>query len=820
MLSPRSKTQTQLLIAFFTCFLALLVVPALVYAQAPGGSSGSALNELGDRQILVMFEEDVLSLPPRAVKASPEEAIMPANVRAAVSSLNAEDINAGYPGFERADTLRILSDGRIYRAPDYTNLFVITLPSQVDRDEAVALFEALPQVRYAEKNQRVFVRAATTTSDFSTGSLSTTAYPSQSGAAPVFPSGQSRFTEQWGLYNPNGPDIRAPYAWGITRGSPSIKIGVIDTGVEAAHRDLSGKVSGVLTDRDVLYSHGTHVAGIAAARGDNPGGGTVGVDWYAKIHSEQTGDSDTHSDWLTQTAQAIDRTVNANVRVMNNSWGYAYSSLTLSNALVAAQRADILLVHANPYNKGGIHHESNYPNNIGPWILNVGAIGSDGLPHGNTGSRWFTDVGAPGGNILSTVRGNNHGSLSGTSMAAPFVSGTASLMLSVNPTLRNYDLEQILKRTARRTDGGTGWDSRVGYGMIDAYEAVRAVVAPNTVVHGAASFVQTNSNVTQTFTNAPATGIAAGSYFVDIYRLQATPSFYYDDLPWAWLGTGPGFSGANPNDAQPWLYQSVSQSSAVLRTFFYYIRSNMTGQTVNRWVPFDPYDSYNHQSGRFEYTVLGKPGTPPLTVSITNSPGFLREGDFGSWTATATGGPSGDHTFRWYARPEGVIHPTLVREHTTSSSTDTYGTIVSESFRLSVRVDRGGQSAESPWQFVFVEPEDCDPQVEICSAPPGNFVAESMQPDAYLLGSNYPNPFNSTTEIQYALPEAARVSIIVVDLLGREVARPVDGRQERGYHTAMIDGTAWSSGVYIYRMEATGESGETFTDTRRLTLLK
>ncbi len=95
-----------------------------------------------------------------------------------------------------------------------------------------------------------------------------------------------------------------------------------------------------------------------------------------------------------------------------------------------------------------------------------------------------------------------------------------------------------------------------------------------------------------------------------------------------------------------------------------------------------------------------------------------------------------------------------------------------------------------------------------------------MQPDAYLLGSNYPNPFNSTTEIQYALPEAARVSIIVVDLLGREVARPVDGRQERGYHTAMIDGTAWSSGVYIYRMEATGESGETFTDTRRLTLLK
>lgn len=93
-------------------------------------------------------------------------------------------------------------------------------------------------------------------------------------------------------------------------------------------------------------------------------------------------------------------------------------------------------------------------------------------------------------------------------------------------------------------------------------------------------------------------------------------------------------------------------------------------------------------------------------------------------------------------------------------------------------------------------------------------------PVEFDLDANYPNPFTTSTEIRFSLPEAADVSLIVVDLLGREVARLVDGRREVGYHRARVDGGGWAGGVYLYRIEATGASGEHFTHTGRMTLMR
>ncbi len=88
-------------------------------------------------------------------------------------------------------------------------------------------------------------------------------------------------------------------------------------------------------------------------------------------------------------------------------------------------------------------------------------------------------------------------------------------------------------------------------------------------------------------------------------------------------------------------------------------------------------------------------------------------------------------------------------------------------------------------------------------------------PDTYTLDANYPNPFNPTTTIQYALPAEGQVRLAVYDMLGREVARLVDSNQKAGTHRVSFDAQDLSSGVYIYRIEANG-----FTQTRQMTLVK
>ena len=94
------------------------------------------------------------------------------------------------------------------------------------------------------------------------------------------------FSLQWGLYVPGThpdsilSDIRAPEAWDIFKGSPDVKVGVIDEGVNWEHEDLIGRVES--GDRNFVGSHGTHVAGIIAANTNNTIG-IAGVDWHAKI---------------------------------------------------------------------------------------------------------------------------------------------------------------------------------------------------------------------------------------------------------------------------------------------------------------------------------------------------------------------------------------------------------------------------------------------------------------------------------------------------------------------------------------------------------
>ena len=96
---------------------------------------------------------------------------------------------------------------------------------------------------------------------------------------------------------------------------------------------------------------------------------------------------------------------------------------------------------------------------------------------------------------------------------------------------------------------------------------------------------------------------------------------------------------------------------------------------------------------------------------------------------------------------------------------------------------------------------------------------QEILPSEYALEAAYPNPFNPTTEIRFALPEAADVRLVVYDALGREVARLVDGPVSAGYQHATFEASNLPSGVYLYRLEAQG-SAEIFSKTGRMVLVK
>jgi parallel beta-helix repeat protein len=97
----------------------------------------------------------------------------------------------------------------------------------------------------------------------------------------------------------------------------------------------------------------------------------------------------------------------------------------------------------------------------------------------------------------------------------------------------------------------------------------------------------------------------------------------------------------------------------------------------------------------------------------------------------------------------------------------------------------------------------------------------SVQPGTFDIGSNYPNPFNPSTTLQFSVPEKSTVSLVVTDLLGRTVATLVAGDVEAGVHTAIFDASALESGTYMARYEATGQtSGLTFARTIKMTLGK
>jgi hypothetical protein len=304
-----------------------------------------------------------------------------------------------------------------------------------------------------------------------------------------------RFYLQWNLHNTGqaptygdpDADIDAPEAWDYTAGSYSVLLGILDSGIAMqygflSHPDLDNPFR-ILQGEDYTgdgegvqdnTGHGTHVAGIAAAEGDN-GIGIAGVCWEPCVLVQQvfSGPGGLWSWFYEGLIDAIDIW---GCDVINFSGCGDYSYLG-EQAIAYADQNDVPVVAAS----GNLGAEVLYPAAFASTYPNVIAVGAvdpwDQRPGwSNYGSSLC--VAAPGGtgygeetNVYSAAPPDSFAYKGGTSMAAPHVAGLAALMLSVYPDLPDSIVRRRIEDAADDL-GDPGWDPYYGHGRINAYRTI------------------------------------------------------------------------------------------------------------------------------------------------------------------------------------------------------------------------------------------------------------------------------------------------------------------------------------------------------------
>jgi len=298
--------------------------------------------------------------------------------------------------------------------------------------------------------------------------------------------------------------INSAAAWDISRGSGSITVAVIDTGIDYNHPDLAGNMwknpneisnngidddgNGLVDDvygwnfvsnnnkplaDDASTYHGTHVAGTIGAVGNNG----IGVSGHAQVVKLMalkflgSGGSGYTSDAI----KAVNYAVSKHVKVISNSWGSSSYSQSLSDAIDGARAAGILFVAAagnsGSNNDTKNFYPANYPqDNI---ISVASSTSSDALSSFSSYGANTVDIAAPGSSIYSTKNGSSYQYLSGTSMATPLVSGVLATMFALRPDLSYSQIKSALLQNVDIINSMKG--KIVSNGRINAYRALAAI---------------------------------------------------------------------------------------------------------------------------------------------------------------------------------------------------------------------------------------------------------------------------------------------------------------------------------------------------------
>ncbi len=316
------------------------------------------------------------------------------------------------------------------------------------------------------------------------------------------------YNNLWGMNNTGqtvngdpgiaGADINAPQAWDTFTGDPNFVVAIIDTGIDRNHQDLAantwinpGEVAGDGVDNDGngyiddLYgwdfyandsnpmdenNHGTHCAGTIGGVGNN-GIGVVGVNWRCKLASLRfLGPSGSGS--TSGAISAVNYCRIKGIKVSNNSWGGGGFSQTMLNAINNAAGVGHLFIAAAGNSNNNNDAAPSYPAsyNAANLIAVLATDNNDNRASFSSYGATSVDVGAPGVNILSTVRNNGYSYFNGTSMATPHVSGLAALLYGRNPSWTYADVKSQIMNTARPVGNLAG--RCVTGGVINAQAAI------------------------------------------------------------------------------------------------------------------------------------------------------------------------------------------------------------------------------------------------------------------------------------------------------------------------------------------------------------
>ena len=337
----------------------------------------------------------------------------------------------------------------------------VLIPPGMAPEDAVARLLRNPLVEYAEPDAEV--RAAALPND-------------------------DYLAVQWAL-----KAIHADDAWSLgvagAEGSSSVIIAVLDTGILATHQDLSSKlvagtsiIAGYSETVDP-YGHGTEVAGVAAAATDNTVG-IAGTAWRAKLMPVKVLD-DSGRGSLFDAADGIMWAFRNGARVINMSFGSCQANgecapgpMVGVEAAAAAWSAGAVLVAATG-NEGisGLSYPASYAN-----VLGVAAT------YDESDNRWSysnygptVDLAAPGVSLLTTgsASPSDYVLATGTSLAAPVVSGLAAVLLATGRT--NEEAVRGMQATADQPVGGIGWNQYLGYGRVNMYKALAGISNPSPV---------------------------------------------------------------------------------------------------------------------------------------------------------------------------------------------------------------------------------------------------------------------------------------------------------------------------------------------------
>lgn len=345
------------------------------------------------------------------------------------------------------------------------------------RQEA-AMLAARTTVRYVPETDEYILKVPSGASEQSTSDwlMRTGAFQYVEPDWTVYPvavPNDAQYNQQW-----HHPRIEAPTAWNHYVGDGTITVAICDTGIRLTHQDLAARLvpgansatgtaiaqvnGGQVND---INGHGTHVAGIAAAIGNNSVG-VAGVSWNAKLMPIRVTNSSGGSSSISALTAGARWAADNGARVISTSYsGYSNSAVQTTGNYIKNTRNGIYLWAAGNSNQ-----------NINTDHIDVTVVGSSTTTDTKSSFSNYgpgIDVFAPGSDIRSTYNSSDssYATLSGTSMACPAAAGLAALIMGTNSTLTGAQVETILYQTCNDL-GTAGNDSYWGWGRINARQAL------------------------------------------------------------------------------------------------------------------------------------------------------------------------------------------------------------------------------------------------------------------------------------------------------------------------------------------------------------